>query len=112
MRTIRVRESKIKDFMAKRGYKDAYDMKDRLLAEGYTLQVVKDKTAKDKTALVWWWIKKVMAVIMAAIFYPVYGLLRIAFAAISIVRGIVLFLMLEPERSARCFLHPFNPKLQ
>jgi hypothetical protein len=112
MKKIRIRESKVEAFMKKRGYKDIYEMKDMLLVEGYEPVIVKDKTKRDKLSLTWWWIRKVLAYIVSALYLPIYVSAYILFAVLSYVRGIVLLLMAEPERAVMCFLHPFNCNLQ
>ena len=35
MKKLRIRESKVEAFMKKRGYRDIYEMKDKLLVAGY-----------------------------------------------------------------------------
>lgn len=112
MKKLRIRESKVEAFMKKRGYRDVYEMRDRLAIDGYEPEIVPDGTLREKLACVWWWVKKVMAFIIATIYLPIYYLLHLVFAVISIVRGIVLFFMIEPERAAKCFVYPFNPKKQ
>ena len=108
MKKLRIRESKVEAFMKKKGYKDMYDMKDRLIIAGYDPEIVPDGTWREKLAIVWWWVCKVLACVVSAIYLPIYWLAKLLFGLVSIVRGIVLFLMLEPARAARCFRFPFN----
>ena len=112
MKKLRIRESKVEAFMKKRGYKDMYDMKDRLIASGYEPEIVPDGTLREKLAVVWWWMRKVLAFVASAIYLPIYWLAKLLFGLVSIVRGIVLFLMLESARAARCFIFPFDPRRQ
>lgn len=108
MKKLRIRESKVEAFMKKRGYKDMYDMKDRLIIAGYEPEIVPDGTLREKLAIVWWWMRKVLSFVVSAIYLPIYWLAKLLFGLVSIVRGLVLFLMLEPARAARCFRFPFN----
>ena len=112
MKKLRIRESKVEAFMKKRGYRDMYEMKDMLLVEGYEPEIVPDGTWREKLAIVWWWVRKVMAIVVSALYVIPYWLFRLLFGVLSIVRGVLLFLTLEPERAARCFLFPFNPHRQ
>lgn len=112
MKKLRLRESKVEAFMKKKGYKDIYDMKDRLLVSGYELVIISDKTMRDKLAIVWWWVRKVVALVATLAYYPLYLVPWLAFAAVSIVRGVLLLFMLKPNNAARCFVYMFNPDMQ
>lgn len=112
MKKLRIRESKVEAFMKKRGYRDIYEMKDKLLVAGYEPEIVKDGTTREKLACVWWWVKKVLARIVAVLYLPIYGLAYLLFGLVSIARGILLLLMNEPERAARSVCYPLNPKKQ
>ena len=112
MKELRIRESRVETFMKKRGYKDMYEMKDRLIIEGYKPVIIPDGTWREKLACAWWWIRKVLAFVLSVIYIiPLYAF-KLAFGVVSIVRGIALFFMLEPKRAARCFIFPFNPNRQ
>ena len=112
MKKLRIRESKVEAFMKKKGYKDIYDMKDHLLALGYKPEIVPDKTFGDKLSIVWWWVKKVLAVIISVLYAVPYLVARLLFGLTSLLSGIFLFLSLEPEKAARRFMFPFNPHRQ
>lgn len=112
MRKLRIRESKLEAFMKKRGYRDIYEMKDQLLVLGYEPVIVNDATAKECWAIVWWWVRKILSIVTSAIYFIPHYVFRFAFGVVSIVRGVLLFLTLEPKKAARCFIFPFNPNKQ
>lgn len=109
---LRLRESKCEAFMKKHGWKDKYEMRDNLLAEGYEVTIVPDGTFKERMANVWWWTKKVLSRIVAVCYAPIYLIAWLLFALFSILSGIMLFLMLDPQKAAKRICFPFNANRQ
>ncbi len=101
MKTVKIRESKVIEYMAKHGYIDVYDMKDKLLYNGKILQIIPDLDKNKMKLYRKQRRRRVLAFAVTIIWYLPFIITRlIILPAIKLIAIPFYLIALEPRSAA------------